>query len=136
MEIKKRMNKRGRPNGGAVKKKKVARAGKRKRIWGRGTNSQNRIDGGLTLFSPTLTSGLDENDALQAMYNRRDLVRQRMKQIVVQKKSGTVSLCLYFFKPAKTTKRAKTTNFLQRNHRSKNLLEHLNNFIVNFFLQK
>ena len=95
------MKKRARPGGTVlpnVKQKKGARVGKRKRIWGRGTNSQNRIDGGLTLFSPTLAQGLDKEDALKAMYERRDLVRERMKQIVIQKKSQKVSsFCFLIF---------------------------------------
>ena len=94
-----RMKKRARPGGTVlpnVKKKKGARVGKRKRIWGRGTNSQNRIDGGLTLFSPTLAQGLDKEDALKAMYNRRDLVRERMKQVVIQKTTNKVSFPFFF----------------------------------------
>ena len=131
------MKKRARPGGTVlpnVKKKKGARVGKRKRIWGRGTNSQNRIDGGLTLFSPTLASGLDKEDALKAMYERRDLVRERMKQIVIQKKSQKVSsFCFLIFFSFRSTRKRRNQHI---KYRSKNPLEHLNNFIENFFLRK
>jgi hypothetical protein len=70
-----------------TKKKGKRIGGKRKRIWGRGTNTANRdrldTDTGMDVFSPTLAG--EGKGALEAIYHRRDLVRERMKQIVVQK---------------------------------------------------
>ena len=79
-----------------AKKKGKKVVGKRKRRWGRGTNTMIRdaaeIDSGLKVFSHTLASGIEGKEGLDAIYHRRDLVRQRMKQIVIQKPTVKVSI--------------------------------------------